>query len=115
MAYELFIGEIPQGKLVLHKCGTKKCVNPSHLYAGSHHDNMQDAIRMKENAFGERAGSSVLNQSQVIQIRELSRQGRSLKSLSRLFNCSIYAVRAVIYGRTWKHVGGWTRPPRRAA
>jgi len=35
---------IPKGKMVLHKCNNKLCVNPNHLYLGDGSDNMMDRI-----------------------------------------------------------------------
>jgi len=35
-------GKIEFGKLICHKCNNKKCVNPDHLYMGTHKDNMLD-------------------------------------------------------------------------
>lgn len=38
-------GEIPFGQLVLHRCDVKTCINPQHLFLGTHKENTQDAIR----------------------------------------------------------------------
>ena len=35
LAYRLFIGPIPHGTLVLHRCGNPACINPHHLYLGN--------------------------------------------------------------------------------
>lgn len=48
--YRLTHGEIPKGLLVRHKCDTPQCVNPDHLCAGTHRDNMQDSLSRGRNA-----------------------------------------------------------------
>lgn len=45
-AWELFIGDVPKGKILCHKCNNGGCVNPDHLYAGTHLSNAKD----RENA-----------------------------------------------------------------
>lgn len=44
LSYQLFIGEIPEGYHVHHKCKVRCCVNPEHLEAKKPIDNMTDRI-----------------------------------------------------------------------
>ncbi len=42
VAHELFIGPLPDDLHVLHRCDNPPCVNPTHLFLGTHIDNMRD-------------------------------------------------------------------------
>lgn len=44
VAFKVFVGEIPDGKIIMHTCDNGPCFNPEHLSVGTHLDNRVDAI-----------------------------------------------------------------------
>lgn len=43
-SYLVFVGAIPDGMLICHKCDQASCVNPDHLFVGSNRDNLIDCV-----------------------------------------------------------------------
>src|SRR5581483_2912402 len=56
VAWELRNGVIPDGMHVLHHCDNRRCVNPAHLFLGTHNDNMADMCAKGRQAKGDRNG-----------------------------------------------------------
>lgn len=54
LSYEIYNGEIPEGKIICHKCGVPSCVNPKHLYAGTHKENAADRKKHGTHLEGDR-------------------------------------------------------------
>jgi hypothetical protein len=42
--WELLFGPIPRGMNVLHRCDTRLCINPHHLFLGTQSANILDCI-----------------------------------------------------------------------
>lgn len=104
-AYILYKGKFAEELQVMHNCDNPCCVNPSHLTAGTHSDNMQDRHIKGRTAKGEGHCKTELTNTQVIQLKMMLRTGaHSQISLARSFNIGYRTVSDIARGRTWKEV-----------
>jgi hypothetical protein len=72
LAYTYFIGEIPEGMVLLHTCNNPGCVNPEHLRVGTQAENVAHCIASGRRARGERYGFAKLTMEDVVLIRTAS-------------------------------------------
>ena len=111
VSFEAFIGPIPFGMEVMHKCDNRGCVNPSHLVSGTHKDNMLDMRdkgrikRGKNHPLFGRPGmiGSKSSQSIPVEINGVSYGGH--KEAERALNVSHGSVRYWILTGKAKNIG----------
>jgi hypothetical protein len=98
-------GEIPVGKIICHRCDNRLCVNPQHLFAGSHSDNVRDMHEKGRHPVncvkGESHPRAKLKQCDVLVIRSLL-GSRSFRALGRQFGIAPSTVRAIASGKSWR-------------
>lgn len=110
VAWEESYGPIPDGALVLHTCDNPPCVNPAHLYLGSHSDNAKDRERRGRgrDVVGSRNGHSTITEQTAIRVK-MMRGVLSASLVSRVLGISINQVCQIMNGKAWKHVTAQTR------
>lgn len=93
--------EIPEGKMVCHRCDVKDCVNPHHLYIGTHQDNVADALARNRYCRGEDKPNTHLTDDDIRYIRK---SGLPNKELAAMFNVHPSTISKIISFVVWKHV-----------
>jgi HNH endonuclease/Helix-turn-helix len=105
LAWLTWVGPIPDGLHVLHHCDNRLCINPEHLWLGTHADNMRDMAskgRRKGINAGEHNGRSKLTQEDADEIRRIyAKGGRSQQSIADEFGISQDAVSKIIRGKRY--------------
>jgi hypothetical protein len=102
-SYLLHKGEILDNLLVCHSCDNRACVNPDHLFLGTHQDNTNDMRNKGRMSVGEKHPISKLKEADIPKIRELFSTGLYTKtSLAAMFGVTRSAIYKIVNGVTWK-------------
>jgi len=121
ISYELVNGPIPNGLECCHRCDNRACVNPAHLFLGTHKENMEDAARKgrarapkgeanganlhpETHCKGEGMWSAKLTRDQVRVIRIEAQEGLSYAKLGRKYGISDVQIRRIVKRLAWKHI-----------
>ena len=94
LAYETWVGPIPEGLVVRHSCDNRPCINPDHLSQGTHKQNMEDKSRKDRNA------NTKLSTDDVIDIRWVHGLGASGQSIARAFGVSPTTVSTIVNNKS---------------
>ena len=96
-------GSFPRN-YVCHHCDTPLCVRPSHLFVGTHKDNMADCNRKGRGNQGSKHGLAKLTEKSVLQIRIAYAKGKKMNVLAQQYKVNRSNIEHIIHRRRWRHV-----------
>lgn len=101
-------GPIPQGKEICHRCDNPSCINPDHLFAGTHTENMRDMVKKGRcgDFRGEKSSTAKLSATQVLEIAKRLSDGEACSSIGRAYGVTDGTINHIRRGRNWKSVTG---------
>lgn len=103
VAYEQFVGPIAKGMHVLHRCDVRPCVNPDHLYLGTHADNMGDR-EQRGRANHKRGAEHPEAKLTEDQVRAIRVDPRLQRDIAASYGVSLALIGFIKTRRAWKHV-----------
>jgi hypothetical protein len=106
-AWEAANGPIPKGVQVLHNCpggDSPACCNPTHLFTGTHAENMADMASKGRSNAGRDTRHHKLTANDVLVIRECLKRDEFVRAIARRFNVNAKTIRMIRDGETWRDV-----------
>jgi len=110
ISYEIHNGPVLAGMFICHRCDVKLCVNPAHMFLGTHADNMRDMTIKGRSVHhpappGEGHPCAKLSDDKVVEIRTLYAMGGfSQKELAKRFGVTKANISYITLRKTWRHV-----------
>ena len=105
LAYTKAKGPIPSKMFVCHSCDTPRCVNPNHLFLGTHQDNMTDKV-LKNRQYkpkGIKNTNAKLTDADVLEIKKL-KGTRTQQSIADDYGVNQSIISDILRNKTWQHL-----------
>lgn len=104
LMYLFYKGDIGD-KHVLHSCDNPMCVNPEHLFLGTHQDNMKDMASKGRAWHGSKHKNAKLRPDQIIEIRNLYQSGAyTTRGLGKKYGVDSKHIHNIVTFKKWKIV-----------
>ena len=103
VSWEIHNGAIPEGMCVCHSCDNTACVNPKHLFLGTHKQNMEDMSRKGRSVgkTGPKSGTTAkLSRKEVQEMQKRYTNGETQSGLAAEYSVSTATVSNYVTGRT---------------
>lgn len=102
--WEQMFGEIPLKMEVCHKCDNPACINPEHLFLGTHFDNLKDCMNKNRSGIyachkGETHGMAKLTKEQV---KDILSDTRTHKTIANQYEVTRSTISYIKSGKLWK-------------
>ncbi len=105
LSWIAYKGNVPEGFCVCHTCDNRKCVNPDHLFLGTHKQNTRDMVDKDRHTRGSRNACSKLHEDDIIEIKRLYNSGQmTQREIAMLYGKRPQKINCIMRGRSWKHV-----------
>lgn len=90
-------------KYMCHKCDNPPCVNPEHLFEGTHWDNMEDKVKKGRQKRGQDIPNAILNDGKVKIVKSLLKY-LTPRMVEEVTGVSYWSIIKIKNNKQWKHV-----------
>lgn len=105
VSYEIHYGPIPKGLYVLHRCDNPQCVNPAHLFVGTHQDNMDDMDQKgRRGKTGPRAGTGAKSKLTAAQVQSILTSNLSQTKLAKKYGVGQSTISRILRGKSCQNL-----------
>lgn len=126
LSYRAFVGPIPEGQVVCHRCDVRDCVNPDHLFCGTQGDNIRDCFKKGRSAYhknpelyrarardmsrvrppqiGGRNPNAKITEAQAIQAIRDKANGVPVREIAARLGVSGMAIYRLASRKSWAHL-----------
>lgn len=106
ISWRLKNGNIPKKLCVLHKCDTRLCIRPGHLWLGTKAENNADMAKKgrANRPVGVLHPKAKLNDAKIRRIRILREKGWTAMDLAEKYEVTATTIRQIVNRTAWSHI-----------